>query len=409
VADREVTIIGAGPYGLAAAAHLRSADTQVFGAPMSFWRNHMPAGMLLRSPREASNISAPAGLSLDDFERERGLAPAQPLPLETFVDYGLWFQDRAAPAVDRRAVTRLERRDRDGDFRLTLTDGESLVSRSIVVATGISPFAWRPPEFAELPSELVSHSVDHADLSRFRDRSILVVGAGQSAVESAALLKEVGADVRLVVRGNHINWLTRSGWLHKAKPLRRMLYAPSDVGPAGVSWLIAWPGAFRHIPRGVQDSLAQRSIRPAASAWLVQRVAGVDVAFASKIKAAHIDDAGVVVEREGGPQLRADHVLLATGYRVDIAKYDFLSSELLNDVVRVAGYPRLRRGFESSVPGLFFLGAPAAWSFGPLFRFVAGTRYAAASLASVVNANRRRSRRKMGAPHREAAGSEAKA
>jgi pyridine nucleotide-disulfide oxidoreductase len=374
---------------------------------MSFWRNHMPTGMRLRSPREASNISAPAGLSLIDFERERGLAPAQPLPLETFIEYGMWFQHQAAPAVDMRPVTLIERRD--AHFRLTLVDGESLAARSVVVAAGISPFAWRPAEFAELPSGRVSHSVDHADLSSFRERKVLVVGAGQSAVESAALLVEAGADVMLLVRAGHINWLTRSGWLHKAKPLRRMLYAPSDIGPAGLSWLIAWPGVFRRIPRGLQDPLARRSIRPAASGWLVPRVGGVEISFACKIKTANMDGREVVVGRDGGTQLRADHILLATGYRVDIAKYEFLSSELLQEVERVAGYPRLRRGFESSVPGLFFLGAPAAWSFGPLFRFVAGTRYAAASLASVLNAERRRSRRGLGSPQGTASGGEAKA
>ena len=367
----------------------------------------MPTGMRLRSPREASNISAPGGLSLIDFERERGLAPAQPLPLETFVEYGMWFQQQAAPAVDTRSVTLVERRN--GQFRLTLVGGESLAARSVVVAAGISPFAWRPAEFAELPSERVSHSVDHADLSSFRERKVLVVGAGQSAVESAALLDEAGAAVRLLVRAGHINWLTRSGWLHKAKPLRRMLYAPSDIGPAGVSWLIAWPGVFRQIPRGLQDPLAERSIRPAASAWLVPRVAGVEISFDYNIKTANMEGGEVVVGRDGGTQLRADHILLATGYRVDIAKYEFLSSELLQEVERVAGYPRLRRGFESSVPGLFFLGAPAAWSFGPLFRFVAGTPYAAASLASVLNAERRRSRRRLGSPRGTASGGEAKA
>jgi FAD-dependent urate hydroxylase len=406
VADCEVAIIGAGPYGLAAAAHLRSHDTQVFGSPMSFWRHHMPRGMLLRSPREASNISAPAGLSLVDFERERGLAPSSPLPLETFVEYGMWFQGQVAPTADERHVTRLERRD--GHFRLTLADGENVAARSVVVATGIRPFAWRPAEFADLPPGCVSHSVDHADLAVFRGRRVLVVGAGQSAVESAALLGEAGADVTLLVRAGQINWLTRSGWLHSAKHLRRMLYAPSDVGPAGVSWLIASPGTFRRIPRRAQDALALRSIRPAASAWLVPRVAGVNMSFAYRIKTAHVDSEEIVVDSEGGSQFRADHVLLATGYRVDIAKYEFLSPELFGEVASIAGYPRLERGCESSVPGLFFLGAPAAWSFGPLFRFVAGTRYAAISLASVVSARQPRIRMPR-ANQQPASGDEAKA
>jgi cation diffusion facilitator CzcD-associated flavoprotein CzcO len=61
--DCEVAVIGAGPYGLAAVAHLKSKGIEVrmFGRPMEFWADKMPAGMLLRSPRVASNISDPKG------------------------------------------------------------------------------------------------------------------------------------------------------------------------------------------------------------------------------------------------------------------------------------------------------------------------------------------------------------
>lgn len=389
--DCEVAILGAGPYGLSAAAHLRSFDKHVFGATMAFWRHHMPKGMLLRSPRAASNISAPGRrLSLSEFEREHGLEPLEPLPLETFVDYGSWFQRQTLSSCDERAVRLLEREN--GGFRLTLDDGDSLVARAAVVAAGVGPFAWRPPEFARLSSEYVSHSVDHADLSCFRGRKVLVVGGGQSAVESAALLHEGGAAVELLVRADGINWLTRSGLLHKAKPIRRMLYAPSDVGPAGVSWLIAVPDAFRLIPRRLQDPLAQRSIRAAASAWLLPRVREVPLTNARTVEAATVANGRVQVTLHGGDVRSVDHVLLATGYHVDIGRYDFLSSRLLGEIARRGGYPRLGRGFETSVRGLYFVGAPAAWSFGPLFRFVAGTRFAAASVTSSL-ASRRRARK----------------
>jgi FAD-dependent urate hydroxylase len=385
--DCEVAILGAGPCGLSAAAHLRSFDKEVFGATMAFWQNHMPKGMRLRSPREASNISAPGGrFTLSEFEREHRLEPVQPLTLETFVEYGTWFQRRTLSSSDQRAVQLLERQN--GCFRLTLEDGDSLASRAVLVA-GIRPFARRPPEFAQLSSERVSHSVDHADLSSFRGRKVLVVGGGQSAVESAALLHEGGATIELLVRAEHINWLTRSGLLHKAKPVRRMLYAPSDIGPAGVSWLIAFPDAFRLIPRRLQDPLAQRSIRAAASAWLLPRVREIAITTARNVEAATLANGRVEVTLSGGDVRSVDHVLLATGYQVDIGQYDFLSPRLLGEIVRYGGYPRLGRGFETSVPGLYFIGAPAAWSFGPLFRFVAGTGHAAASVASSLVSRRR--------------------
>jgi Pyridine nucleotide-disulphide oxidoreductase len=385
--DCEVAILGAGPYGLSVAAHLPSFEKQVFGATMAFWQNHMPKGMRLRSPREASNISAPGRrFSLEDFEREHNLEAVQPLPVETFIEYGMWFQRRIVPPPDERAVQLLEREN--GCFRLTLEGGDSLVSRAVVVAAGIRSFAWRPPEFAQLASDRVSHSVDLVDLSSLRGQKVLVVGGGQSAVESAALLHEVGATVALLVRAPRINWLTRSGLLHKAKPLRRMLYAPSDIGPAGVSWLIAFPDAFRRLPRRLQDPLALRSIRPAASAWLLPRVRELAITTGRSVDAARVADGHVEITLDGGDARAVDHVLLATGYCVDIAKYEFLSPRLLGDIAREGGYPRLGKGFETSISGLYFVGAPAAWSFGPLFRFVAGAEYAAASLASALGSRR---------------------
>jgi hypothetical protein len=178
-----------------------------------------------------------------------------------------------------------------------------------------------------------------------------------------------------------VNWLVRSSWLHRLGPIRRLLYAPSDIGPAGVSWLVQLPGVFRRIPRSIQDPLAVRSIRAAASAWLVPRVADVSMQLGRKIVSVEEADGKVTLTLDDGTLRPAEHVLLATGYRVDIERYAFLDPALLQEIDRVDGYPRLGAGFESSVPGLHVLGAPAAWSFGPLFRFVAGAEYAGRELA----------------------------
>ena len=79
-----------------------------------------------------------------------------------------------------------------------------------------------------------------------------------------------------------------------------------------------------------------------------------------------------------------DHVILATRYHVDIGRYAFLPRSLVSRVVCVDGHPVLDEGFQSSVPGLHFLGAPAVHSFGPLVRFVAGTDFAARTLARSI-------------------------
>lgn len=386
----DVAIVGAGPYGLAAAAHLRTIkglETRVFGEPMAFWHRQMPVGMLLRSPWVASHIGDPAGaLTLDAYQAANGNSLTDPIPLAGFIKYGQWFQRQVAPHLDQRLVARV---DRDSHaFRLWLDDGETLKARRVVVAAGIAPFAERPKQFDGLPPSLVSHSCEHSDLRRFSGKRVVVVGGGQSALESAALALEAGADVEVVVRAPRIHWLVRSGWLHRLGPVRRLLYAPPDVGPAGMSWFVANPGLFKRLPPKRQDWLARRSIRPAGAAWLLPRLRGVPISTGRAVVSAVPSGHGLTIKIDDGTQRDVDHALVATGYRVDISRYDFLAERLLESVRRVEGYPELSRSFESSVAGLHFLGAPAAWSFGPLTRFVAGTDYAARMLTRGVQANR---------------------
>src|SRR6266516_2157423 len=191
LSEDQVIIIGAGPYGLAAAAHLRAAkvDTRVLGSPLQFWKNNMPAGMFLRSNWDASHISDPeARLTLDRYHEAQGTASERPIPLNRFIDYGLWFQQQVAPDLDQRQVEQIGRMN--SRFRILLSDGAILRARRVVVAAGIAPFAYRPSTFAYVPPELASHSADHRDLSRFAGREVIVVGGGQSAIESAALLHD---------------------------------------------------------------------------------------------------------------------------------------------------------------------------------------------------------------------------
>lgn len=374
----DAVIVGAGPYGLSAAAHLRAAglDTQVFGHVMGFWSDHMPRGMLLRSPWAASNLSNPASsLTLDAFQASEGRQISRPVPLTDFVRYGHWFADRAVGDVDERLVTRIERLA--SGFSITLEDGSRIETPVAIVATGIAPFARRQV-VPRLPRYLASHSSDHADLGHFSGKRVAVVGSGQSAIESAALLNENGADVDVLARAPELNWLIRSAGLHKHLPF---LYSPTDVGPAGVSWLIAVPPLFRRIPVPVKRPLASRSIRPAAAAWLQSRVDGIHIRTSVSIMQAQASEGQADLLLSTGERLLVDHVLLATGFQVDIRHYPFLPPELLERVRMRNGIPVLGSGFESSVPGLHFLGAPASDSYGPLLRFVAGAGFASRSLA----------------------------
>lgn len=387
-----VAIIGAGPYGLAAAAHLRAAnvETHVFGQPMCFWEQQMPAGMFLRSPVSASHISDPGDdFTLDRYSETEQTPLSKPIPLRRFVEYGRWFQSNVVPDLDRRRVERVERIA--GRFCLTLEDGDAIEAERVVIAAGISRFAHRPAEFDRLSPDLVTHSADETDLGRYAGRRTVVIGGGQSAFETAALLRDGGAEVEIIVRRREIHFLDqRMTWLKSdANPVRGLLYPPTDVGPPGLNLIAAAPDVFRRIPRSLQGRIAQRCIRPAGAAWLRPRLAGVPISTGRAVASVSARGGQVHLTLDDGSTRCADHVVLATGYRVDVSRYPFLAPSLLSGLDVVNGYPVLARGFEASVPGLHFLGAPGARSFGPLCRFVAGTRYAARAVTACIVRDKR--------------------
>jgi cation diffusion facilitator CzcD-associated flavoprotein CzcO len=380
---QDVAILGAGPYALATAAHLSSIaglDVRVFGDPMWFWRSQMPAGMLLRSDWGASQLWDPKHeFSLEAYQAETGDRFSAPVPLAGFVNYGLWFQRKAVPHLDTRKIATIES---DGSgFRLTLADGESIKTQRVIVAAGICPFARRPAEFANLPCELVSHSSQNVPFAQFRGKNVAVVGGGQSALESAALLAENGAAVELLIRGGAPKYL---GWRKKIKslgPISKLAYSWTDVGPAGISNLVSTPTLLRTLPRGTQNYLRKRSIRPAGAGWLKPRLAALKMTCGRSVVAAKAVGGLLQITLDDGSQRVLDHLLLGTGYRIDVSRYDFLSPSMVSKIQTADGFPQLTGAFESSVPGLHFLGAPAAWSYGPLMYFVAGTKYAAGKLA----------------------------
>jgi cation diffusion facilitator CzcD-associated flavoprotein CzcO len=386
----EVAIVGAGPYGLAVAAALRHAsiDHRVMGDPMSFWRE-MPKGMLLRSNWTATSIADYRGpVALDAYLEASGQRFGRPVPIERFIEYGAWVQRQVAPDVDRRTVTSVERNN--GGFRLRMDDGDQVSAGRVVVAAGIAPFARRPAQFDALPADLGSHTSMHRDMSRFAGKRVIVVGGGQSALEAAALMHEAGTDVEVLVRKDHLNWLHGGKYHRMLGRWAPLVYAPTDVGPMGLSRIVAVPDLFRRLPRSVQEAAARRSIRPAGALWLVDRLRDVPITTGCSVVAVSPTEDGLELSLSDGGSRRADHVLLATGYRVDISRAPFLSRRLLDRISVVNGQPRLSRSFESSVSGLHFVGASSAWSYGPLMRFVAGTEFTAPVLARGVAARLRR-------------------
>ncbi|MCQ4081278.1 NAD(P)-binding domain-containing protein [Streptomyces sp. RB6PN25] len=383
---QSAVVIGAGPYGLSTAAHLkgRGIPVRIFGTPMSSWRETMPTGMILKSTPKASTISAPRpGHTLQDFcdaTGERRLVTERDLvTLEAFVRYGRWFQERLVPEVEQVQVVSVDD-GRNGGFELKLDSGEELSARTVVVASGLSSFAHIP---AGLTGGPVSHSSRHADFGRFAGREVVVIGAGQSALESAVLLRDAGASVRVVAR--------RAGSVgFGAPPTSGFQWKPDS--PVGRAWSlyafsdVPGPAAFRFLPRATRLWLVRNVLGPRGAWWLAPRFTGIPVMQGCEVDACReVPGAVVLVTRDAQGrvgEIEADHVIAATGYRVDLETLGFLSPQVRARLARVGGSPRLDAGFESSVRGLYFTGLAAAATFGPVLRFVCGAGFASRRIAS---------------------------
>jgi pyridine nucleotide-disulfide oxidoreductase len=391
-----VTIVGAGPYGLSLSAHLRAMAVphRILGSPMGTWRS-MPRGMFLRSEGFASSLSDPFGMwSLGRFCRDHGHDYGdlgKPVPLDTYLAYGDWFQKALVPDLDERMVRRLA--PVRGGFELELDDGETLRSRRVVVACGTAPFASIPEPLRSLPDDRVSHTSHHRDLSEFRDREVTVVGGGQSALETAALLHEEGARVQMLVRAERVLWNP------DPEPVRSLATRVREpIAGLGNGWS-CWfysnaPGAFRHLPAPARTEIVGRALGPSGAWWLHDRVMGrVPIHLGREVREATAENGGVrlrLARRGGGTEeIRTEHVIAGTGFPVDVTRLGFIDPALAAGLARRRGAPILSKDFESSVHGLHFIGLAAASTFGPACRFVHGARFTARRLTGHLVAERR--------------------
>jgi lysine/ornithine N-monooxygenase len=388
--ETDVAIIGAGPYGLSIAAHLRAAgvEHQIFGVPMSFWADNMPKGMLLKSEGFASNLYDPGGtFSLRDFCNENGIEYADigvPVRLETFSSYGQAFQKRFAPDLQRKAVISLS--PSQLGFLLQLEAGQLLTARSVVMATGIGHFQYIPQELSHLPEEVLSHSSQHSNLGRFKGREVVVIGGGSSASDLAVLLHEAGAQVSLVARSPSVKFHDK---MNLPRPvLNRLRYPMSTIGPGWRSLLYTEaPLLFRQLPEATRLSIVASHLGPAGGWFMKDRFVKVPHLHGYRVKRADLSSNGRVclelVTNDGAElELRPEHIIAATGYRSDLDRMPLLSAQVRSQLKSIDKTPVLSAAFESSLPGLYFVGAIAANSFGPVMRFAAGANFTARQISS---------------------------
>jgi thioredoxin reductase len=386
----DVAIIGAGPYGLSIAAHLKARGVafRIFGTPMSFWRDHMPKGMHLKSEGFASSLYDPGStFTLEVYCKEKGIPYAHtgnPVALEVFTAYGLEFQRRFVPELEIRSVNLLER-TAEG-FRIRLDDGETFTSRRVVVAVGLTHFEYMPPMLAALPEEFITHSAQHHELDRFKGHDVAIVGAGASALDLAALLHQAGAHVEVIARKSVIRFHDPP---EKTEPslLDRLRAPVTGIGPGWKLFLCTnAPLIFRQMPQEFRLEKVKQILGPAPCWFTKEQVVGkVGLNVGVNVTEAKAENGRVKLQLTDNSGMRktltADHVIAATGYKVDLRRLAFIDPDIQSRLQTVEHTPVLSSNFESSVPGMYFVGITSANTFGPLLRFAFGAGFASRRLS----------------------------
>jgi len=363
IENTELLVIGAGPYGLATAAHARrqGIETLVLGEPMSFWRENMPAKMMLRSGPDW-HMDVAQKLTMRAFLEERGtkLEEVDPIPISLFLEYADWFRERAGVAVEQDLVEDLVKPN--GRFEATLRSGRRVVAGAVVAAPGISRFGVIPDWVErDLSPGSWSHTCNLVHFEELRGKRVLIVGGRQSAFEWAALLADEGAaEVHVVHR-----------------------HDPPDFAPADWSFVdplmeltVGVPGWFRGLPQEEREAVAKRfwaEGRLKLEPWLTPRLTSPAVsrhAHAS-VEECREEDGEIHVRLSNGEELTVDYIVLATGYKPDMNKVPYLSG-VVRRMDLADGFPILDDNFQTSLPGLFVTGFPATRDFGPFFGFVRG-------------------------------------
>jgi cation diffusion facilitator CzcD-associated flavoprotein CzcO len=390
-----VAIIGAGPYGLSIAAHLaeRGIENRIFGQPMSFWSNIAAAGSrrYLKSYCFGTNLSAPgAGYSFADYNEPRGLETFEPCSIGNFADYGQWFQQHNVPwceSIDVRHIAP----ERSG-FRLTLANGEQVLASQVVLATGLTGFANVPDVLAALPPKLCSHTSEVMSFSAYAGLDVAVVGAGQSALEAAALLHEAGARPQVLIREDQVYWHQR---VMRERSLWRRLRSPiTGLGTGPKAWaLTRFPGAMHRVPENLRTRFVRSHLSAEGAWWLRERVEGiVPMRLSNTVIGARECDGRVELQLRATlsgrvEALKVDRVIAGSGYLVDVDRMTVLDGSLRAGIRRIGQTPRLDSTFQTTVPALRIVGPATAMSFGPLFRFVVGAEFTALTIAGCLSDN----------------------
>jgi cation diffusion facilitator CzcD-associated flavoprotein CzcO len=381
--ETELLIIGAGPYGLALAAYAtqHGIDYTLVGRPMEFWQQHMPRGMYLRSACDW-HLDPGNASTIERFLELRGQTPSdvEPLSLQLYLEYTRWFQEQQRIAALPLYIERLDYLDGDAyRYRATLEDGRAIRARNVAIAVGFKYFKHLPADLlALLPEGRFSHTCDLVEFEALRGKRCLILGGRQSAFEWAALLREAGAATVHLSHRHPSPAFAAADW--------------SWVNPI-VDAIAENPGWFRNLPEQEQAAVGQRlwaEGRLKVEPWLAARVRHPSVSIwpETRLAACEPQPGGeLLVQLDSGERLVVDHIILATGYKVNIYQVPFLANGNIAGALSTRnGFPVLDEQFQSNLPGLYITSMAANQDFGPFFGFTIGTRTSAAITGAAITA-----------------------
>jgi FAD-dependent urate hydroxylase len=265
---------------------------------------------------------------------------------------------------------------RQGDCAV-MNNGENLAAKFVVLAVGFRYFKNLLPDLVKLlPQGRYSHTCDLVDFREIAGKRCLIIGGRQSAFEWAALINEAGADEIHLCYRHDSPAFTAADW--------SWIDSLIDTTEAN-------PGWFRSLSQQEKDDIKLRlwaEGRLKVEPWLKARVSNGRVKLWPKTRikrCCELPTGDLAVQIDNGQKIIVDGIVLATGYKAELAQMPFLQGSTILDRLHIQdGFPQLDEHFQSSVPGMFVTSMPATQQFGPFFGFTIAVRVSARLIGRAI-------------------------